>query len=135
MLSKTRYYSDNHIVLIKSINFWNVYCKIIYRSRSFHKWKIFLIWVGEVIFLNLSKKSMIFVLKMITQNIFKIKKNFHSMKKFKISAFKQYKIFHSDSRNYKDMVKTTKVAERGGIFFVPNCILFCNKVFKNKCLW
>ena len=76
--------------------------------------KLFLIWAGEVIFLDLSKKSMIFVSKMITQNIFKIPKKFSHHEKFKISAFERYKIFHSDSRNDKDMVKTKKISESGG---------------------
>ena len=38
------------------------------------------------------------------------------MKKFNILAFQRYKIFHSDSRNDKDMVKTKKVAQREDFF-------------------
>ena len=44
------------------------------------------------------------------------------MKKFNILAFQRYKIFHSNSRNDKVMVKTKKLAEGGDFFFVPNCI-------------
>ena len=51
------------------------------------------------------------------------------MKKFKISAFKRYKIFYSDSRNDKDMVKTKKVAEKGGFFSLTVVILtICEKL-------
>ena len=39
------------------------------------------------------------------------------MTKFKILAFKRYKIFHSDSKNYKDMVKTKK-SQRVWDFFL-----------------
>ena len=59
-------------------------------------------------------KSMIFVQKMITQNIFKIQKKFsHHVKVYDL---KRYKILHSDSRNDKDMVKTKKISESGDFF-------------------
>ena len=40
------------------------------------------------------------------------------MKKFKILTFKQYKIFHSDSRNDKDMIKTKKISEKMEFFSI-----------------
>ena len=52
------------------------------------------------------------------------------MKKSNILAFQRYKIFHSNSKNDKVMVKTKKVAERGDFFFVPKCIFTqCNIFF------
>ena len=54
------WYSDQcstQVLLMNVDNlFQNFFWKIIYGTGSFHKWKIFLIWVGEVIFLDLSKK-------------------------------------------------------------------------------
>ena len=51
------------------------------------------------------------------------------MKKSNILAFQRYKIFHSNLRNDKVMVETKKLAERGGLFFVPNCICACFCIF------
>ena len=69
---------------------------------------IFLKRDEEMIFFDMVKKYTIFVQKFITQKIFKIQKNFYIMKKFRMLAFQRYKIFHSNSRNDKDIVKTKK---------------------------
>ena len=71
----------------------------------FTKKNFFLIRTGEMMFFDMVKKYTIFVEKLITQKIFKIQKKFCSMKKFRILAFQRYKIFHSKSRNDKDMHK------------------------------
>ena len=67
--------------------------------------KNFLIRTGEMIFFDMVKKYTIFVQKLITQKIFKIQKNFYTMKKFRMLASQRYKIFHSNSRNDRDMPK------------------------------
>ena len=73
--------------------FPKLFCKIIFGTCSFHKWKYFLIWVGEVIFLDLSKISMNFVPKMITQNIFKIRKKFLNHEKVQNVSFQTIQDF------------------------------------------
>ena len=94
--------------------------------------KIFLIRTGEIIFFDMVKKYTIFVQKFITQKNLQNTKKFCTMKKFNILAFQRYKIFYSNSRNNKVMVKTKKLAERG-LFFVLNCISFqkCFYLFVN----
>ena len=76
------------------------------------EWEKWYFWICE--------KNYDFCTKNDNSKSSKYKKNFHTMKKFKISAFKRYEIFHSDSRNDKDMVKTKKIPESGD-FFVSKC--------------
>ena len=77
-------------------------------------WRNDIFWYG--------KKYTIFVQKLITQKIFKIQKNFCSMKKFRILAFQWYKIFHSNSRNDRDMIKWKKSFLRVATFFLVGCL-------------
>ena len=62
------------------------------------------------------KKKYDFCIKNDNSKYLQNTKKIFTMKKSKISAFKRYKIFHSDSRNDKDMVKTKKISERGDFF-------------------
>ena len=72
-------------------------------------------------FFDIVKKYTIFVQKLITKYLQNTKKIFTPWKSSKSQLSNNIK-FSSNSRNDKDMVKTKKVAERGGLFFVPNCI-------------
>ena len=118
---ETKYCSDHHIILIKRIYFWKVYCKIIYGSGSFHKWKNFLIWEGEVIFLDLSKKDDFCTKNHNSKYLQNTKKIFTPWKSSKSQLSNDIK-FSTQIQGMTKIWSKLKKSQKRGNFFVPNCI-------------
>ena len=90
--------------------------------QVFTKKIFFLIRVGEMIFFDMAKKYTIFVEKLITQILFKIQKIFCIMKKFRMLAFQQYKIFLSKTKEWQRYAEMKKKSLWVPTFFLGGCI-------------
>ena len=75
-----------------------------------------------MIFFDMLKKYMIFVQKLITRNLFKIQKKFSHHEKVQNPQLSNHIRFSTQTQGITKIWSKQKVAEKGGIFFVPNCI-------------